>query len=80
MGELYSPVGEASDGWGVRDHQDRVTFLMQLAEKIEHDLFVHFVEIAGGLVRQNQLGVIDQRARDRHALLLAAGKLQGEMF
>jgi hypothetical protein len=80
MGELYSPVGEASDRWGVRDHQDRVTFLMQLAEKIEYDLFVHFVEIAGGLVRQNQLGVIDQCARDCHALLLAAGKLRGEMF
>ena len=80
MGEIDSPVGEASDRWGVRYHQDRVAFLMQFAEKIEHDLFVHFVEIAGGLVRQNQLGVIDQRARDRHALLLAAGKLRGEMF
>ena len=33
------------------------------------------VEIAGRLVGQQQLGGVDQRARDRDALLLAAGEL-----
>ena len=32
------------------------------------------VEVAGGLVGQQDGGVVDQRARDGHALLLAAGE------
>ncbi len=33
------------------------------------------IEIAGRLVGQQQAGLVDQRARDRDALLLAAGEL-----
>src|SRR5215208_1091206 len=33
------------------------------------------IEVAGGLVGQQQWRVVDERARDRHALLLAAGQL-----
>ena len=41
-----------------------------------HDLaLVRRVEIAGRLVGQQDRGVVDQRARDRHALLLAAREL-----
>ena len=35
------------------------------------------VEIAGGLVGQHDGRVVHQRARNRHALPLAAGKLVG---
>ena len=35
------------------------------------------IEVAGRLVRNNQPRVIDKRARDRDALLLAARKVQG---
>ena len=35
------------------------------------------VEVAGGLVADQQRRVGDDRARDRHALLLAAGELRG---
>ena len=35
------------------------------------------VEVAGRLVRQQQRRVVDERARQRHALLLAAGQLVG---
>ncbi len=35
------------------------------------------VEVAGGLVGQQDGGVVDQRAGDGHALALAAGKLVG---
>ena len=37
------------------------------------------VEVAGRLVGQQQRRVVDERARDRHALLLAAGELVGEV-
>ena len=63
----------------VRDHEDRVARAVQLAEKFHDDGFVGFVEIAGGLVGEDQLGLIDQGAGDRDALLLAAGELRGEM-
>ena len=33
------------------------------------------VEVAGGLVGEDDCGSVDQRARDGHALLLAAGEL-----
>ena len=35
------------------------------------------VEIAGGLIREKNFGAIHERARDGHALLLAAGKFRG---
>jgi hypothetical protein len=34
------------------------------------------VEIGERLVQQHQIGALDQRARDRGALLLSAGQLQ----
>ena len=37
------------------------------------------IERAGRLVGEDQPGVVDQRARDRDALLLAAGELRGMM-
>ena len=37
------------------------------------------VEVAGRLVGQQQRRVVDERARDRDALLLAAGELVGEV-
>ena len=37
------------------------------------------VEIAGRLVGQQEAGIVDQRARDRDALLLAAGELAGRV-
>ncbi len=37
------------------------------------------VQIAGGLVAHHYAGVVDQRPRDRDALLLTAGKLAGNV-
>jgi hypothetical protein len=39
-----------------------------------------FVQVAGGLVGQQQAGIVHQRASQRHALLLAAGELAGAMI
>jgi hypothetical protein len=69
----------AGDVRVVCHHQDRVAGIVQFAENLDDDCFVGFVEVAGGLVGKNNLRLVDQRARDSHALLLTAGKLRGEM-
>jgi len=46
---------------------------------IDDDLFIGFIEIAGGLVGKNEFRLIDERASDGYALLFAAGKLRGKM-
>ena len=44
-------------------------------EDLDHDLAVLRVEVAGGLVGEDDARVVGDGARDRHALLLAAGEL-----
>ena len=46
-------------------------------EQVEHLAGGHEIEVAGGFVDEQQLGVADQRPGDRHALHLAARKLTG---
>ena len=59
----------------VRDHQDGlVQARVEIAQKAEHRSGVFGIEISRGLVGQKQRGLIDQRARDGHALLFASGK------
>ena len=72
-------VGLARDVRVVRDHQDGVARVVQFAKDLKDDLFVRFIEIAGGFVGQDDLRLIDQSARNGHALLLAAGELGREM-
>src|SRR6266403_4831647 len=63
----------------VRDHDDGDAVLIELLEN-GHDLNAgSAVEIAGRFIRQQYLWIIDQRARDRDALLLTAGKLTRKM-
>src|SRR6267142_4136816 len=63
----------------VRDHDDRDAVLIELLEN-GHDLNAgSAVEIAGRFIRQQHLRIIDQRACDRDALLLTAGKLTRKM-
>src|ERR1700674_5471005 len=77
--QLDAPVGLTRNVGIVRDHENCVAGIVQLAKDLQDDGFVDFVEIAGGLIREDQLGLIDERARDGHALLLAAGKLRRKM-
>ena len=77
--QLDAAIGLPGDVRIVCDHQDRVSGIVQLAENFNDDSFVRFVEIACRLVGQNEFWLIDQRARDGHALLFAAGKLSGQM-
>src|SRR6266576_3230367 len=63
----------------VRDHDDGDAVLVELLEN-GHDLNAgSAVEIAGRFICQQYLWIIDQRARERDALLLTAGKLTRKM-
>ena len=59
----------------VGDHHHRDAHLVDGLEQL-HDVHAHFgVQVAGRLVRNDELGAMHQRPGHRHALLLAAGKL-----
>jgi len=61
--KVDAPIGERTDLWSVRDHQNGVSFRVQFLQQPQHGLLVGFVEIARGLIGKNQFGLIDQRAR-----------------
>src|SRR5688572_14059135 len=64
----------------VGDEDDRLAFVVQALEH-RHDLFRRLrVEVAGRLVREYQSRIVDERARDRHPLLLTPGELARQMF
>ena len=57
---------------------DRRAARVDLTEQI-HDLERQIgIEIAGRLVREHELRIVDERARDRDPLLLAARQLLGQ--
>src|SRR6185437_8052336 len=49
------------------------------AEQLHHHGLVRFVQIAGGFVGEDDAGVVDERARNADALLLAARELGGQV-
>ena len=78
--QVHAAVGEARHHRIVRDHHDGAALLVELAQQAQHDLFVLRVEIAGGLVGEDDARIVDERARDAHALLLASGKMRRQML
>ncbi len=62
----------------VSDQHDGDAFAVQFVEQ-SHDFFAGLaVQIAGRFIGKDQARVVDQRTRNRHALLLAAGNLVGQ--
>src|SRR5258707_15865366 len=79
VGEFDTAIGLAGDIRVVRNHEDGVPGIVQLAENLQHDGFVDFVKVAGGFVGENQLRLVNEGASDSHAPLLATRKLRGKM-
>src|SRR5882762_8065985 len=62
----------------VGNHQDGLAeFTIGLAQHTQHDLRVPGIEITGGLIREHNRGLIDQRPGQCHTLLFSPGKLGG---
>ncbi len=73
-------VGHAGDGGVVRDDDGGgAQVLIDAGDRLQHHLAGRIVECAGRLVAQQDLGLLHDRARDRHPLLLAAGQLGRKM-
>lgn len=60
------------------DHEGRA-LLVESPEQIEDNPLVRLIEVAGRLIGEDELRVVDERARHTHPLLLAAGELTGQM-
>ena len=59
-------------------HQDGDAALEEVREQLPELAPAHRIDAGGGLVEQDQIGLVDQRARQRQLLLHAAGELVGE--
>ncbi len=75
VAEHHRPLGVLRDVRFVGDQHDRLAVVVEPLEH-RHDLLGGLrVEVPGRLVGQDQLGIVDERPRDRDALLLAAREL-----
>ena len=59
------------------DHQREASLTPQVFQQHQDLVAGALVEVAGGLVREQNLRPLDQGPRDRDPLLLAAGQLGG---
>ena len=62
------------------EHECRLPPPLQPEQQIDHLAARLAVEVARRLIREDELRRPAQRARNRDALLLAAGKLRGEVI
>ena len=53
---------------------------VQLFKNLHNQPLVFFIEVAGRFVCKQELGVIDERAGNTHALLLSARQLIGQVL
>ena len=81
FGKADDPVRLLRDRFVVRHHDNSQVVLAVQGAQERHDLGARLgIEIAGGLIGQQQRRSIYQRASDGDALLLATGKLCRAMF
>ena len=80
-GQVNDPVGLGGNGLIVRNHHySQVLLPVQVAEDSDDFLAGLLVEVAGGLVGQQQPGLGDQGPGDGRPLHLAPGKLARPML
>ena len=78
--QMHDSVCLRGASWRVGHHHHGRTFAMQHAEHVHHVGTVAAVEVARRLVGEDQRGIVDERARDRDALLLAARERVGVLL
>src|SRR5262245_45909641 len=70
--QVHDPASVGRVGFRVRDLDDRRACLIELLEQLHDFLALARMQVAGGLVREDDLWIRDYRPRDRDQLLLAA--------
>jgi len=63
----------------VRDNDNRSALSIERLDQIKHACFVIGMKLAGRLIREQYARTVRDRARDRHALALAARELRGQI-
>jgi hypothetical protein len=53
--EFDAPVGQTADGLRMRHQQNGVPGGMKIAQQVEHNFFVGFIQIAGGFVASSAM-------------------------
>src|SRR5712691_915562 len=77
--QVHLALGAGGALRAVGDHHDRRALLVDLVEQV-HDLPCHQrVEVAGGLVGEDEAGVARQHSGDGHPLLLPARELRRQV-
>ena len=74
----HAPLHLVDEAGLVRGHDDRRAARVDAGQQLHDVDGCRGVEVSGRLVGQQHLGAVDQRARDRDALLLTAGELVRE--
>src|SRR3989442_13622467 len=75
------PARNRGDVGVVRDHDHGRAEVMHLLDQLEDALACLLIEVAGGLVGEDESRPVGKRARDRHTLLLSAreaGRPEGD--
>ena len=78
--QFDATVGQTRDNRIVRDHDDGASLLVEFAQQAQNNFFVYGIEVAGGLVSEHDFRIVDERARDANALLLASRKLRWQVL
>ena len=78
--DFNDPFGMCGNIAVMRDENNGMAFVMQLAQDPHHVLAAAAVQCARRFVGENDLSAIHQGAGNGNPLLLAAGKLVGFMF
>ena len=78
--EVDGAVGVAREARVVGDHADGRARAVQLAQQLHHRVAVLRVEVAGGLVGEQDRGLAHEGAGHRHALLLTARELARQVL
>src|SRR5215210_121368 len=78
--EMDAALGMPGVARIVRYHANRRASRVQFLEQVHHRLAALRIEVAGGLVRQEDNRLASHRARDSDALLLTTGELARQVF
>ena len=77
VADVHGAVGPGGHLGVVGDEHDGLSALLEAAEGLHHELSRRGVEVARGLVGEDDCRVVDEGARDGDALHLASGELIG---
>jgi len=78
--EFDAPISHTSHDGVMSDQHNGTSRAVKVAKEAKNDVLVDGVEVAGGLVGENDLWIVDESACDADTLLLASTEARGQVF